>query len=330
MLSMFFGEGSYALKMLFAFIAVFGVLALALWVLKRFGGERLGNVSARGRQPRLAVIDHANVDGRRRLVLIRRDNVEHLLMTGGPTDVVIEPNILRAAGAAREVPTPRPAGGDTLPRPVPLSDGTMWPLQPEPAGRIDPAPRAEPPTRPTGPAVAEERPDWSEPETGLPAPPSLRERRTRPDALSGVADEFSRGPAAAENERGPPPRPALRREMRTRPQVAASASLSSETKLSSADQSLADMAQRLEAALRRPPMVEDVRTETEKPQPAEVESEAEPPGSQPHRPATSEMVKPPRPEARTARNESKSAAGSSLYDSLEQEMASLLGRPGKD
>src|SRR5664279_5714347 len=49
----------------------------------------------RGRQPRLAVIDAATVDGRRRLVLIRRDNVEHLLMIGGPTDVVVEPNIVR-------------------------------------------------------------------------------------------------------------------------------------------------------------------------------------------------------------------------------------------
>ena len=38
----------------------------------------------RGRMPRLAVIDAAAVDGRRRLVLVRRDNVEHLLMIGGP------------------------------------------------------------------------------------------------------------------------------------------------------------------------------------------------------------------------------------------------------
>lgn len=42
---------------------------------------------------RLEVVDQANVDGRRRLVLIRRDKVEHLIMTGGPVDVVIETNI---------------------------------------------------------------------------------------------------------------------------------------------------------------------------------------------------------------------------------------------
>lgn len=44
-------------------------------------------------EPRLAVVDHANVDGRRRLVLVRRDNIEHLIMTGGPVDVVIETGI---------------------------------------------------------------------------------------------------------------------------------------------------------------------------------------------------------------------------------------------
>ena len=42
---------------------------------------------------RLDVVDQASVDGRRRLVLVRRDDVEHLIMTGGPVDVVIETNI---------------------------------------------------------------------------------------------------------------------------------------------------------------------------------------------------------------------------------------------
>ena len=42
---------------------------------------------------RLEVTDQANVDGRRKLLLIRRDGVEHLIMTGGPVDVVIETGI---------------------------------------------------------------------------------------------------------------------------------------------------------------------------------------------------------------------------------------------
>jgi hypothetical protein len=44
-------------------------------------------------EPRLGVTEQASVDSRRRLVLVRRDNVEHLIMTGGPVDVVIETNI---------------------------------------------------------------------------------------------------------------------------------------------------------------------------------------------------------------------------------------------
>lgn len=52
-------------------------------------------------EKRLDVVDQANVDGRRRLVLIRRDDVEHLIMTGGPVDVVIETNIGQPRPAQR-------------------------------------------------------------------------------------------------------------------------------------------------------------------------------------------------------------------------------------
>ena len=65
------------------------------------------------------MIDAATVDGRRRLVLIRRDNIEHLLMIGGPTDLVVEPNIVRAVGSrevAREPAAGRAFGADIAPR----------------------------------------------------------------------------------------------------------------------------------------------------------------------------------------------------------------------
>ena len=44
-------------------------------------------------EPRIEVVEHASIDGKRRLILIRRDDVEHLIMTGGPVDVVIETGI---------------------------------------------------------------------------------------------------------------------------------------------------------------------------------------------------------------------------------------------
>jgi flagellar protein FliO/FliZ len=45
-------------------------------------------------EPRLGVMEQASVDSRRKLLLIRRDDVEHLIMTGGPVDVVIETGII--------------------------------------------------------------------------------------------------------------------------------------------------------------------------------------------------------------------------------------------
>ncbi|TCD10944.1 flagellar biosynthetic protein FliO [Oricola cellulosilytica] len=48
---------------------------------------------SRGRKPRLAVVDAAAVDSHRRIVLVRRDDVEHLVMIGGHNDMVIERNI---------------------------------------------------------------------------------------------------------------------------------------------------------------------------------------------------------------------------------------------
>src|SRR5215467_3371735 len=129
MLDSVFGEGQSGLKILFFVIVVLGLLALAFWLLRRSGGGRLGDDATRGRQPRLAVIDQATVDSRRRLVLIRRDNVEHLLIIGGPSDVVVEQNIVRAGTALRETGPTRPPA---MPR-VPLDENSMWPRQPEPA-----------------------------------------------------------------------------------------------------------------------------------------------------------------------------------------------------
>src|SRR5262245_49948933 len=82
-----------------AIVIVLALIAAIAWLVRRFGVARLGG--GRGRQPRLAVIDAAAVDGRRKLLIIRRDNVEHLLMIGGPTDVVVETNIMRAAATAQ-------------------------------------------------------------------------------------------------------------------------------------------------------------------------------------------------------------------------------------
>ena len=116
-----------ALTFFFAFVAVLALIGLAAWLVRRFAGNRLGANTNRGRMPRLAVIDAAAVDGRRRLVLVRRDNVEHLLMIGGPTDIVVEPNIVRAMPGRDQIPPRAPVGGAELPpRIAPLPDSGNW------------------------------------------------------------------------------------------------------------------------------------------------------------------------------------------------------------
>ena len=145
--SLFGAEGSLIVRFVVAFVIVLALIGLTFWLIRRFGTARVGAAAQRGRQPRLAVIDAAPVDGRRRLVLVRRDNVEHLLMIGGPTDIVVEQNIVRAVpvNAPRDVPVPRQPGAEgrlEAARAQPLDED--W-LQPEPAPRV--YARPEPPVR---------------------------------------------------------------------------------------------------------------------------------------------------------------------------------------
>src|SRR6202051_2119087 len=115
-----------ALTFFFAFVAVLALIGVAAWLVRRFAGNRLGANTNRGRMPRLAVIDAAAVDGRRRLVLVRRDNIEHLLMIGGPTDIVVEPNIVRSMPGRDQMAQRAGVGAEPQPRIVPLPDAIGW------------------------------------------------------------------------------------------------------------------------------------------------------------------------------------------------------------
>lgn len=267
-----------------AFVFVLLLIGAAAWLVRRFGATRI-DPAARGRQPRLAVIDSAAVDGRRKLVIIRRDNVEHLLMIGGPSDVVVETNIIRGtAPVTRDAPVARNGGAEAMPRAMPLADPTPWPLQPEPAPVPVQAVRA--------PRVAADD-AWQTPAEPAPvAPPAPEVRAPRPaDTLAGLAEELGRPePVAA------------------RVQVQPSRAAAPQQSPAAADQSLAEMAQRLEAALRRP-MAQKVVTETQRVT-ATVEVKAGPPKA-PVQPRGGAQ-----PKAQPQGN-------------LEQEMASLLSRPGK-
>lgn len=310
-----------------AFIVVLALIGVAAWLVRRFASSRLGANTQRGRMPRLAVIDAAAVDGRRRLVLVRRDNVEHLLMIGGPTDIVVEPNIVRAVPGRDQLP--QRSNAAEPPRLAPMPDAGGWADEaPRPELLDHPEPHMpEPPPRPARPSFADE--------ARRPAP-ALAERRSEPP-LAGFTPE----PLAPRPEREPRPEPVPPRVARSEPPLMPRPPRHSEpvkvppvraeraaappppppvpqappvpppapaAAPSSAEQNLAEMAQRLEAALRRP------AGETVAPPVA-----PEPP-SAPPRVARSEPPAPPAPPA-------KPAAEKTSFENLEDEMASLLGRP---
>jgi flagellar protein FliO/FliZ len=81
------GFDSYA-RFVLALAFVLLLIVACAWVARRFGlGGRL--VAAGGKR-RLAILEVLPLDGRRRLVLLKRDGVEHLLLLGQPGDLVVE------------------------------------------------------------------------------------------------------------------------------------------------------------------------------------------------------------------------------------------------
>ena len=313
------------LTFIFVFVAVLALIGVAAWLVRRFATSRLGANTNRGRMPRLAVIDAAAVDGRRRLVLVRRDNVEHLLMIGGPTDIVVEPNIVRATPGREALPQ-RPSGTELPPRIAPLPDAAGWsddsaqehiePQMPEPPPRPARPSFADEVRRPAPPPIAAERERRSDPLAGFAAEPLGRpereprpERELRPEPRLDPRPEPRSEPMPPRMPRGepvmpranrqpePPKAPPLRAE---RPAPPPPPPPPAAPLPPSADQNLAEMAQRLEAALRRPAGAADAPPVAPEP-PAGRSPRAEP-------------AAPP-------------AAPKTSFENLEDEMASLLGRP---
>jgi flagellar biogenesis protein FliO len=319
-----FGEGtSLPVRFFIAFVVVFALIGVTAWLIRRFGSGALSGAGARGRAPRLAVIEAGAVDGRRKLVLIRRDNIEHLIMIGGPTDIVVEANIVRSQNARDTVSAPSSrasSAAEALPRAVPLDD-TTWPLQPEPAPR--PARAA------TRPAPLEDTSAWSlQPEQAPPsapiapaAPAAARQRSRASDALAGLAAELNVRPAEPVLAPAPAaPRPA--------PAVAAKPAAAAPAASAAADNNLADMASRLEAALKRPAPASPPRPAAPRVSPAAASAPAAPAKAPEKAPEAAAIVAPPlaekAPEPAAAPVPDKPE---NIFGSIEEEMANLLGRP---
>ncbi len=129
----------YVFWVALGFLALIATLIVFLLIRRALSGTYVAG--GRNRRQRLAVLDATPIDARRRLVLVRRDDVEHLILIGGPTDVVVEPGIRPGVQPRAAAPAPQ-----AVQRP------------PEPQAAPPPAPRAAPPLAPRFDPVQPPRP----------------------------------------------------------------------------------------------------------------------------------------------------------------------------
>lgn len=276
-------ELSSGLRWIIAFAVVLLLVALLGFFLRRMSGGRLkfkGQGGGRTRQPRLGVVDVYDLDRQRQLILVRRDNVEHLVMIGGASDVVVETNIVRSGGrVAAPLPSEglaeRPLAFEPESRSQPVEDIRPVPPMPAPPSPV-PAPAVPvdpvPPPRPVSPPPPPPRAVVQPPiQPQPPIPPRPAPAPIPPAVAAGAA-----GIGAA-----------LTRD----PAPAASAS------------ELGDMARQLEEALKRP--FSAVRPGSAAPRPEPEAPPAPkpvvPPPAPPVQPVAPAAAKPPVPAAAPAR-----------------------------
>jgi hypothetical protein len=325
----------------FAIVIALIVVAAALY---RWATRARGRLGRQSRLPRLAVVDSAAIDDRRNLVIIRRDNVEHLLLIGGTTDLLVEANISQIAVQPAREP-------ETLPRAPAVSAPAWHPV---------PIERQAPPAPPPAPPKIEPHVEVTPQRTVREEPAIIPEAVVRPEPRIQTVPAFEAPPpppapsvASADFVPAPEPAPQPRAPVAAIPQdldvnrqrhptmpppvIAEPPSQPAAPKIADREspftegQNLSDMAQRLEAALRRPLAGQGARSQamptrplTAPPRnggggsaapavrisPAEESQQAAPPVASP--------VNPVAPEDENGG-----------YETLQREMASLLGRkPG--
>lgn len=86
-------------QFILALLFVLGLIGVAALLARRFGLSPTARPA--GGRRRLAMVECLPLDGKRRLLLVRRDDVEHLVILGPSTETVVERNIGRSSDAAR-------------------------------------------------------------------------------------------------------------------------------------------------------------------------------------------------------------------------------------
>ena len=87
---------------------VLGMLAGALWVVRRYDIKLPGRISGGGRK-RVELVERLAVDAKRSIALIRRDGCEHLILMGPEGHITLE------TGIAAPEPVAAPAPAEPVP-----------------------------------------------------------------------------------------------------------------------------------------------------------------------------------------------------------------------
>ena len=137
------------LQVIIAAVVVLVLLVVVLAIWRAVSPRMMGR-----RGQRLGVSEYYELDKTRRLVLVRRDNVEHLIIIGGPQDTVVETGITPASIAAAYAPAT--AVMDQGPMVAPMRPAPRPPVF---GDRKPPTLRPVEPTMPTSAAPGRDVPD---------------------------------------------------------------------------------------------------------------------------------------------------------------------------
>ncbi len=81
-------------RFLLALVFVIGLIGILAVLIRRFGSGGTHFLNSRmGRGRRLSIVETLPIDARRRLVLLRRDDKEHLILLGASQELLIENEI---------------------------------------------------------------------------------------------------------------------------------------------------------------------------------------------------------------------------------------------
>lgn len=92
-------------RFILALIFVIGLIALLAAMARRAGWGFPAAAIKRASNRRLGVVEVTPLDGRRRLILVRRDDTEHLLLVGPTSELLIETGIASTGADFRQALT---------------------------------------------------------------------------------------------------------------------------------------------------------------------------------------------------------------------------------